>query len=746
MNSDFTQQQSLGGLEKAEQLSLQTTVPPSEVEGYRIEKLLGQGAFGQVWLGHDHNTGRKVAIKFYLHRTGVNWQLINREVKHLVNMSTGRYVVQILSVGWEAEPPFYVMEFLENGSLEDLVRSEGSLSIPLAAKMFREIAEGLSYAHGKGILHCDLKPANVMLDQDCRPRLGDFGQSRMTDEQTPSLGTLFFMAPEQADLEAPPDAAWDVYALGAIAYSMLVGSPPYRTPEIVETLDTAHSLNDRLKRYRETIRRAKTPRLHYRRKGIDKTLCQIIDKCLEPNPKKRFANVQQVIEALDQRTRSRARKPMYLLGILGPLLLLPLMLLFSARSISTAKDETIRELRRTAIERNVFISRVAAKTLESEIAALFRLVEDEANDPRLRSHISALASDAAPILEVLRDGKSHPKERRELFAVDSQAALTSYLSDRLTSIMKDSGSASSALLNTVFVNDAYGTNLGIHFADTADAKNAASPVGKNYAYRSYFTGKRADSDKTLPPSTFAPLRATHLSSAFQSTSTRRWKVGISCPIWADEDPSGSERPIGVIVLTINLGNFKLLPSQNSEQHERFAALVDGRKGNGQGTLLQHPFLNEIEKAAVAEDSNNQFAPPRIDQPSWERLVAEEGVPDFADPCSSLPGGEEYQEPWLAALQPVHLPGKVGDMAEGRNASDLWVLVQEKSSSVATPVEKLGSKLFQETVLEFMVLLGVILTLWFFVFRLLRRSVAAGVTSGDSNFANSSFHSTIDSGM
>ena len=130
MSSDYTQQQTLGELHKAEQLSLQLTVPPAEVPGYRIERLLGQGAFGQVWLGRDLNTGRQVAVKFYLHRGGVNWSLLSREVKHLVNMSTGRHIVQVLGVGWEAEPPYYVMEFLENGSIEDLVRARGALGLP----------------------------------------------------------------------------------------------------------------------------------------------------------------------------------------------------------------------------------------------------------------------------------------------------------------------------------------------------------------------------------------------------------------------------------------------------------------------------------------------------------------------------------------------------------------------------------------------------------------------------------------
>ncbi|RMF42525.1 MAG: serine/threonine protein kinase, partial [Planctomycetota bacterium] len=234
MESDFTQQQSLTGLQKAEQLSLQAA-PPSEIPGYRVDRLLGQGAFGQVWLGYDRNTGRSVAIKFYTHPGAIDTDLIDREVRHLVSMSTGRHIVQILAVGWEAEPPYYVMEYLENGSLEDLIRARGALDIPEAVQYFRAIAVGLSYAHSKGVFHCDLKPANVMLDHDWQPRIADFGQSRMSDDQSPSLGTLFFMAPEQADLQSAPDAAWDVYALGAIAYCMLVGSPPHRTPDIVET-------------------------------------------------------------------------------------------------------------------------------------------------------------------------------------------------------------------------------------------------------------------------------------------------------------------------------------------------------------------------------------------------------------------------------------------------------------------------------------------------------------------------------
>ena len=159
-----------------------------------------------------------MAIKFYAHRRGVDWSLLHREVEKLVFLSADRYVVQLLEVGWDAEPPYYVMEYVENGSLDDLLAQHGTFTVPEAVEMFREIAVGLAHAHGKGVLHCDLKPANILLDQDHRPRLADFGQSRLSHEQKPALGTLFYMAPEQADLEAVPDVRWDVYALGAILY------------------------------------------------------------------------------------------------------------------------------------------------------------------------------------------------------------------------------------------------------------------------------------------------------------------------------------------------------------------------------------------------------------------------------------------------------------------------------------------------------------------------------------------------
>lgn len=266
MTTDRTQHQSTEEERQARELSLKTTRPPVDVPGYDAQRLLGRGAYGEVWVGIDQNTGRQVAIKFFAHHSGVDWTLLSREVEKLVYLSTDRYVVQLLDVGWDSDPPYYVMEFIEKGSLEELLRQTGPLPVAEAADIFTEVAIGLMHAHGKGVLHCDLKPANILLDQDNKPRLADFGQSRLSHEQSPSLGTLFYMAPEQADLTAMPDAQWDVYALGAILYCMLTGAPPYRSEQHVKGIEAAPNLEARLARYKSAIATAPVPTDHRARR------------------------------------------------------------------------------------------------------------------------------------------------------------------------------------------------------------------------------------------------------------------------------------------------------------------------------------------------------------------------------------------------------------------------------------------------------------------------------------------------
>src|SRR3990170_2602491 len=267
MNTEPTIPQGGPERRKSQEKSLQRNQPPTQVPGYDAERFLGVGAYGEVWVAIERNTGRKVAIKFYSHKGGLDWSLLSREVEKLAFLFADRYVVQLLGVGWEAEPPYYIMEYLEPGSLAERLQ-QGPLPVDQAVELFREIAVGLVHAHGKGVLHCDLKPANILLDQDNKPRLADFGQSRLSTEQAPALGTMFYMAPEQADLDAAPDARWDVYALGALLYCMLTASPPHRTGKTVDQFEQTPELTERLTRYRRLIEQSPPPAAHRKGRGV----------------------------------------------------------------------------------------------------------------------------------------------------------------------------------------------------------------------------------------------------------------------------------------------------------------------------------------------------------------------------------------------------------------------------------------------------------------------------------------------
>jgi hypothetical protein len=714
MSGDRTYYQSDEEQERARDLSLKRTRPPAEVPGYEPQEFLGAGAYGEVWVALDQNTGRRVAIKFYLHRGGLDWTLLSREVEKLVLLSADRYIVQLLDVGWEAEPPHYVMEHIENGSLEALLNTGGPLPVDEAVEMFRDTAVGLLHAHGKGVLHCDLKPANILLDQDHKPRLADFGQSRLSHEQAPALGTLFYMAPEQADLEAVPDARWDVYALGALLYAMLTGDPPYRSEEVLTDIDSATDLEERLRKYRRAIRTSPRPAGHRSVPGVDRALVDIIDRCLAVDPQDRYANIQGVLDALDAREEARARRPLVILGFLGPALLMLVMLLAGYGGYRNSVGSAESGVALKAVESNRFAAEFVAQAVAHQADRYFRAAAEVAADRTFQDLMAqTLADEEFNELRLqLGDPTANPEDLEPMRTRFVDHAARQELQTRMDEILRDDRFPRAA---SWFVNGPGGVQLASAF----DSPPARSPLARYFGWRTYFTGLAADLDRTERFTQH--VSQTHLSAIFKSTATNTWKVAISTPVYRDDEW------LGVLAITADMGSFMEFGGSNMRFSDtRFAVLVDGRPGDSYGAILQHPLYDKL-----LQRNNVTRLPGRLGEyqvPLKELLDDNsEKVTRYEDPLAKDKEGSLFDRRWIAANAPVVLvPQGQQAAAESEDAeTGLVVLVQEDYDRAVAPVRRLGPQLVRIGVIAMGAVVLVVTVQWYFVVRLLsHRSRAA----------------------
>jgi len=684
MTPEPTEQQSDEQRQQSQRMSITGTGPPADVPGYEPHRFIGSGAYGEVWAAVDKTTGRMVAIKFYTNRTAVDWSLLSREVEKLVFLSADRYVVQLLDVGWEAEPAYFVMEYVENGSLEDHLRHHKHLSVGDAVEIFREVAIGLTHAHGKGILHCDLKPANVLLDQDTRPRLADFGQSRLTHEQDPSLGTLFYMAPEQADLEAMPDARWDVYALGALLYNMLTGEPPYRTEQLLSSLDTTAGLEERLALYREM----RPPTEHRQVPGVDRALADIIDRCLTPSVNRRFANIQEVVDALKRRELARVRRPLIVLGFLGPALLLLIMTLFAWRGYSRAIGESEKGVTATAGESNAFAAQLASGMVAQELDRHYRAVETVVADEGFREQLVSLIDkpEFSSLLSQAADTSADESVRQAIRDHVARQPLQQSVEQLLDA-------DENRHVASWFVTDANGVQVASVFA-SAQSKDT---VGRYYGYRTYFHGGLVDLAPGERPGDGAHVKSTHLSAVILSTATNTLKVALSAPIYRS---SGTFA--GIVALTVEVGRFVEDFEGNEEQ---FAVLVDDREGEYRGAILQHPLFDTLLDKGKDLPSLKEYSVDLGDP----RDGSVRPLTRYEDPLGQHPDGGMYDRRWIAAKSAVSLRRDNLDSDSG-----LVVVVQEDYNAAIAPVYQLGERLFREGLIALGVVIGVVVLLGYFV--------------------------------
>jgi len=481
------------------------------VPHYEIYTYLGAGTYGEVWLARDLRTGIKVAIKFFKHGSGGQWRLLQSEVQQLAQLHSDPGIVQLIDVEPDAETPYYVMAFVENGSLAERL-DRGPLPLTEAVEIFRQVAEALAYVHAKGIRHCDLKPSNILLDVRGRARIADFGQAHLSSEICPALGTFFYMAPEQANLaDQIADTRWDVYALGAILYAMLTGHPPREDPKLRAEINGTAELSHRLQRYRDWVRASPQPRGHRRARGIDRLLVSIIDRCLEFDPEKRLRDAGAVLKALEQRRRTVRQRAMLGFGLVAPVVLMlgmaGLTLSGADRALVASQNALTDQLCRS----DSVSAKLAAVVVEEEIVGRLQILNARSGDPRLA--------------EVVQSGDR--KALKELIAA--------------------------------YGREAEAENVGIvrwTFADGSGSTLTNYPwdpmvCNKSWAWRDWFNGK--GDQYGSEEGSFPPIRETHVSQPFVGrTREHRKGIVLSAPVF-DPAPVEGERPVlGVLALTIEL--------------------------------------------------------------------------------------------------------------------------------------------------------------------------------------------------
>ncbi len=258
----------------------------------QLERELGRGGMSIVYLARDVRHDRWVAIKILRPElaAAIGAERFLREIK-LIAALQHPHILPLYDSGAVGDSLFYVMPYMDKGSLRERLAQEKRLPVHDALTLAREVADALDYVHRHGIIHRDIKPENILLE-DGHAVLGDFGIARTSGGERGEpltevglvLGTPEYMSPEQASGESTLDGRSDIYSLGCVLYEMLTGQPPFTGP-------TAQMVIAR--RFREPA-----PRVRSARPDVPEAVDDLVATALAQAPEARFASAGDVATAL----------------------------------------------------------------------------------------------------------------------------------------------------------------------------------------------------------------------------------------------------------------------------------------------------------------------------------------------------------------------------------------------------------------------------------------------------------------
>jgi len=523
--------------------------PPDPCPKYRLIGPIGSGTYGSVWEAEKLDTpGEVVAIKFFSRGSR---GAARGEMEVLKKFDSQEGFIQIID---RHQPPasadawpFYVMKRASGSVGDRLFDAKGQpQALPRKTVMawFERIVRAVANAHAKkpGICHCDLKPSNLLLVEE-EPLVSDFGQARFIEvDGEGSRGTPFYMPREQAEHDNhSPDARWDVYALGAILYTLL--HPQHLEPwrdgwDDVPADEKTRLQRGHLKRYRDHLEKYSKPpaRIKLRPLGkLDKPLVEILRKCLSFEPEERYRDAGTLLEALQQRERKLRRAPMIHIGAMSTAATFLLAVGSAIGFQMFVAEETQTALVNTARQQQKELAHLTGRLLEEKLQRRAHFVQESTRAFENNADLMTSLNQA----RALYQQRDHLPVANRWFQ-DDRASIRDWLSEQTRhadsqGLFSRRGMALAVHMNGfgyLFAQTVPGAAKG-SLANLEPWKNADTldRMSKNYSWRDWFSGAgylNADTDITKP---HPPITTPAISIIYLGNRDTRLMLDSVAPIF-----------------------------------------------------------------------------------------------------------------------------------------------------------------------------------------------------------------------